>query len=397
VSQNNTWLLPEGIEELLPPEAAQVEALRRRLLDLYQTWGYELVMTPFIEYLDSLLTGTGSDLDVHTFKLTDQVSGRMMGVRADITPQVARIDAHKLRRDTPTRLCYMGSVLRTRSKHFGGTRNPLQVGAELFGHDGIASDVEILLLMLETIRAAGVRQLHVDLGHVGIYRALVKQTGLDHVQEMALFEALQRKAIPEIKALITGFDLSDGDASMLNALAQLNGDETVLDTARELLAAASTEVHEALDYLQQVAVEVQRRNPDLSIHFDLAELRAYHYQTGVVFAAFTPGSGTEIARGGRYNDVGKAFGRARPATGFSAYLKVLVRVAEEQQPVRMEAILAPWREDAGLLSLVEQLRNEGKCVIWELPGQQGDAAQMQCTSVIRHGDSGWFVENLDNH
>ncbi len=395
MSQNNTWLLPEGIDELLPPEAAQVEALRRKLLDLYQTWGYELVMTPFIEYLDSLLTGTGSDLDVHTFKLTDQVSGRMMGVRADITPQVARIDAHKLRRDTPTRLCYMGSVLRTRSKHFGGTRNPLQVGAELFGHDGIASDVEILLLMLETIRAAGVRQLHVDLGHVGIYRALVKQTGLDHEQEMALFEALQRKAIPEIKSLISGFDLSDSDASMLNALAQLNGDERVLDKARELLSAASAEVHEALDYLQQVAVQVRRRVPELSIHYDLAELRAYHYQTGVVFAAFTPGSGTEIARGGRYNDVGKAFGRARPATGFSAYLKVLARVAEEQQPPRREAILAPWSEDAGLLSLVEQLRNEGKCVIWELPGQQGDAEQMQCASVIRHSGAGWVVESLE--
>ena len=395
MSRNNTWLLPEGIEELLPPEAAQVEALRRRLLDLYQTWGYELVMTPFIEYLDSLLTGTGRDLDVHTFKLTDQISGRMMGVRADITPQVARIDAHKLRRDTPSRLCYMGSVLRTRSKHFGGSRNPLQVGAELFGHDGIASDVEILLLMLETISMAGVKQLHVDLGHVGIYRALVKHTGLDHEQEMALFEALQRKAIPEIKTLITSFDLSDSNASMLNALAHLNGDETVLDSARELLAAASAEVHVALDYLQQVAVEVQRRNPDLSIHYDLAELRAYHYQTGVVFAAFTRGSGTEIARGGRYNDVGKAFGRARPATGFSAYLKVLVRVAEAQQPPpRTEVILAPWSEDAALLSMVEELRNEGKCVIWELPGQQGDAQQMQCTSVIRNNGKGWVVEKL---
>lgn len=394
MSRNNTWQLPEGIDELLPPDAARVEALRRKLLDLYQTWGYELVMTPFIEYLDSLLTGTGSDLDVHTFKLTDQVSGRMMGVRADITPQVARIDAHKLRRDTPTRLCYMGSVLRTRSKHFGGSRNPLQVGAELFGHDGIASDVEILLLMLETIRAAGVKQLHVDLGHVGIYRALVKQTGLDHEQEMALFEALQRKAIPEIKMLIAGFELSESDASMFNAMAQLNGDEDVLERAREQLSAASADVHEALDYLQQVAEKVQRRIPDLSIHYDLAELRAYHYQTGVVFAAFTQGSGTEIARGGRYNDVGKAFGRARPATGFSAYLKVLVRVAGELQQPHREAILAPWSEDAELLSMVEQLRNKGRCVIWELPGQQGDAMQMQCASIIRQRDEGWVVESL---
>ena len=305
MSQHNIWLLPEGIEELLPPEAERVEMLRRTLLDLYQRWGYELVMTPFIEYLDSLLTGTGSDLELHTFKLTDQLSGRMMGVRADITPQVARIDAHKLRRETPTRLCYMGSVLRTRAMHFGGTRNPLQVGAELFGHDGVASDVEVLQLMLETVRVAGVNQLHVDLGHVGVYRGLAKQAGLEHRQEMALFEALQRKAIPEIEALIAGFGINGAHAAMLNALAHLSGDEEVLQHARVQLAQASPEVHEALDYLQQFAELAQRRVPELSIHYDLAELRAYHYQTGIVFAAFTAGSGTEIARASTHN---RAFG-----------------------------------------------------------------------------------------
>jgi ATP phosphoribosyltransferase regulatory subunit len=392
MSQNNIWLLPEGIEELLPPEAARVEMLRRRLLDLYQVWGYELVMTPFIEYLDSLLTGTGSDLELHTFKLTDQLSGRMMGVRADITPQVARIDAHKLRRETPTRLCYMGSVLRTHAMHFGGTRNPLQVGAELFGHDGLASDVEVLQLMLETIRVAGVSQLHVDLGHVGVYRGLAKQAGLAHRQEMALFEALQRKAIPEIEALIAGFGINAAAAAMLNALAHLSGDETVLQEARVQLAQASPEVHEALDYLQQVAEQAQRRVPELSIHYDLAELRAYHYQTGIVFAAFTAGSGTEIARGGRYNDIGSAFGRARAATGFSAYLKVLVRVAEQPGEQQSERILAPWSEDPALLSLVDTLRGQGKCVIWELPGQQGGAQQMRCSSVIRRTGREWVVE-----
>jgi ATP phosphoribosyltransferase regulatory subunit len=290
----------------------------------------------------------------------------------------------------------MGSVLRTHAMHFGGTRNPLQVGAELFGHDGVASDVEVLQLMLETIRVAGVSQLHVDLGHVGVYRGLAKQAGLDHRQEMALFEALQRKAIPEIETLIGGFGISSVDAAMLNALAHLSGDEEVLQEARVELAQASPEVHEALDYLQQVAEQAQRRVPELSIHYDLAELRAYHYQTGIVFAAFTAGSGTEIARGGRYNDIGSAFGRARAATGFSAYLKVLVRVAEQPAQQQSEKILAPWSEDPALLSLVDALRGQGKCVVWELPGQLGNAHQMACSAVIRRSGQEWVVESSDD-
>ena len=389
---NNSWLLPDDIDELLPPEAWRVESIKRKLLDLYDLWGYEFVNPPVIEYLDSLLTGTGSDLDTQTFKLTDQVSGRMMGIRADTTPQVARIDAHKLKRETPTRLCYMGTVLRTRADSLESSRNPFQVGAELFGHDGIASDVEILQLMLETIRTAGVESQHLDLGHVGIYRGLVDQAGLTHEQEMALFDALQRKAATDLSELIAEFRLEPAIAAMFESLASLNGDETVIATARETLGPASDEVHRAIDYLEEVARELKKRMPDASIHYDLAELRAYHYQTGVVFAAFAPGSGTEIARGGRYNNIGKAFGRARPATGFSAYLKTLVRVAASEPPATRHAILAPWTEQRELLQLVESLRAEGKRVIWELPDQTGDAAAMQCDAVIRRQGDGWVVD-----
>ncbi|MEJ2308892.1 MAG: ATP phosphoribosyltransferase regulatory subunit [Gammaproteobacteria bacterium] len=392
---NNNWLLPDDIDELLPPEAQQVEMIKRKLLDLYDLWGYEFVNPPIIEYLDSLLTGTGSDLDTQTFKLTDQLSGRMMGIRADTTPQVARIDAHKLKRETPTRLCYMGTVLRTRADSLDSSRNPFQVGAELFGHDGVASDVEILQLMLETISTAGVRSQHLDLGHVGIYRGLVAQAGLDRAQEMAFFDALQRKAATDLQELIARFDLDGPVAAMFESLVSLNGDESVIATARQALAAASDEVHAAIDYLERVAQELKSRMPDASIHYDLAELRAYHYQTGVVFAAFAPGSGTEIARGGRYNDIGKAFGRARPATGFSAYLKTLVRMAasDAAAPHERDAILAPWGDDAALLTLVGKLRAEGKRVIQELPGQTGGAADMQCNAVIRRRDNGWVVES----
>lgn len=390
--QNERWLLPEGIDELLPQGAETVERLRRRLLDSYHAWGYELVIPPFIEFIDSLLTGTGSDLDLQTFKLTDQLTGRMMGVRADITPQVARIDARKVKVDTPSRLCYIGTVLRTRPDSFGGTRSPLLVGAELFGHDGVASDAEVLLLMLETLRIAGLSRLHFDLGHVGIFRGLVQQAGIDRKQELQLFDALQRKAVPEIGQLVETMGLKSSVADMLLSLAQLNGGASVLGRAREQLAAASRDVHAAIDYVEKVAESVEARAPDASIHFDLAELRSYHYKTGIVFAAFAPGCGTEIARGGRYNDIGRAFGRARPATGFSADLKTLVRHGEASERSDSDAILAPWSDDAALLTLVEKLKASGRRVIWELPEQTGGMDAMGCKAVIRYTGSEWVIE-----
>ena len=297
--KTDRWLLPEGIVDLLPMQAEPLEKLRREILNLFHSWGYELVMPPFIEYLDSLLTGTGSDLDLQTFKLTDQLTGRLMGIRADMTPQAARIDAHHLKRDVPVRLCYMGTVLRTRPDGFAGSRSPLQVGAELYGHSGIESDVEVILLMLEMLNTIGIQEMQLDLGHVGIFRGLGRQAGLNPEQETVLFDALQRKARAEIDEFLSQLDVKSGIKSMLASLIDLNGDEEVLDAAREQLKMAAQSVIEALDNLYQIAQALRRKLPSASLYFDLAELRGYQYQTGVVFASYVPGYGQEIARGGR--------------------------------------------------------------------------------------------------
>jgi ATP phosphoribosyltransferase regulatory subunit len=389
------WLLPEGIDELLPDQARVLETLRRRLLDLYASWGYELVITPFIEYLESLLTGTGKDLELQTFKLTDQVSGRQLGVRADITPQAARIDAHHLRRDEPNRLCYIGSVLRTMSDGFGASRSPLQIGAELYGHAGPDSDVEVLCLMMATLKAAGVQDIYLDLGHVGIFRGLARQAGLDQATESKLFEALQRKAQPEIAMLVAGAGVSGELADMLCALADLNGDDEVLDQARQRLAKADAEVHAAIDYVEAVAARLRNCLPGVPLHFDLAELRAYHYQTGVVFAAFVPGLGQEIARGGRYDHIGEVFGRARPATGFSADLKNLLAAGQLAMPERAPKVFAPAVADAELAVKIDALRAAGRIVIRELPGQAGDAAAMGCGErLVQAADGNWELASV---
>ncbi|MBU0499411.1 MAG: ATP phosphoribosyltransferase regulatory subunit [Gammaproteobacteria bacterium] len=388
---DNRWLLPEGIEEILPPQAARLEQMRRELLDLFRGWGYELILPPVIEFLDSLLTGSGRDLDLQTFKLTDQGSGRLMGVRADITPQAARIDAHQLKREAPTRLCYLGTVLRTRSDGFGGSRAPLQIGAELFGHFGLASDCEIICLMMETLRLAGVADVHLDLGHVGIFRGLSRQAGLDERQELALFEALQRKALPEIRDLLNTFGTPEPLRGMLGTLAELNGPDA-LQRAEEVLAEADPPVREALQYLQRIAALVHDRLPEVPVHYDLAELRAYHYQTGVVFAAFVPGSGQEIARGGRYDHIGESFGRARPATGFSADLLTLMRRSARMDNGPDRRILAPAVDDAGLRERVAELRSQGDILIYELPGQSGDGAAMGCTARLIADGGDWRVE-----
>ena len=390
------WLLPVGIEEVLPAQARVMEGLRRELLDLYGRWGYELVIPPFIDYLDSLLTGTGQDLDLQTFKLTDQLSGRLLGVRADMTPQVARMDAHHLRRETPTRLCYLGTVLHAQPDGFGGSRSPLQIGAEIYGHSGLQSDTEILRLVLLTLKTAGIGASYLDLGHVGIYRGLARQAGLDSTQEHALFDALQRKAIPEIEALIGGFGITGAPADMLRVLAELNGTDA-LTQAEALLRAADPGVREALDYLHALAEELGRWLPAHSIHYDLAELRGYRYKTGVVFAAFVPGWGLEIARGGRYDDIGRVFGRARPAVGFSTDLKGLLshgRGLEERY--RAEApVYAPWSADPALSERIEQLRAEGRSVINALPGLDLDPAQLGCQQCLVESEGRWDLRAID--
>lgn len=388
--QREKWLLPEGIDELLPPQAGAVEKLRRSLLDLYASWGYELVSPPFVEYLESLLINTGGDLDLKTFKLTDQVTGRTLGIRADITTQAARIDAHQLRHEMVTRLCYAGTVLHTRSDGFAGSRAPLQVGAELYGHSGVESDLEAICLMLESIQLAGLEDIYIDLGHVGIFRGLVRQAGLDDRSEMELFNALQRKSIPEIETLVAEFDIREDEARMLIALPELSG-SAVLEQAKQVFAKANSAVQSALTDLEKLAHLVKIRLPELPLHFDLAELRGYHYHTGVVFAAFVPGLGQEVARGGRYDDIGEAFGRARPACGFSTDLKLLMRLAIGVEPEDINGIFAPWSDDPSQHPVIAKLRAEGNRVVMGLPGQNGSAAEMGCSSILVHQDGEWTV------
>ncbi len=375
------WLLPAGIEEILPAEAEQIERLRRELLDLFSSWGYRLVIPPFIEYLESLLTGTGRDLELKTFKLTDQLTGRLMGVRADMTPQVARIEARHLRSDQPVRLCYLGTVLYSLPDGIARSRSPIQLGAELYGHGGIESDCEILCLMLETLCRAGVGDVHLDLGHVGIFRGLARQAKLSDQDEAVLYDALQRKAVSEIDALLD--PLKKPVSTMIRDLAGLNGGEDILSVAAKRLAKASSEVRAALDSLRELADALRERFADVPLHFDLAELRGYHYHTGVVFAAFVPGSGQEVARGGRYDNIGRDFGRARPATGFSADLKALMRVrAPADEGADRHEILAPWSAAPELQALVRELRDAGERVVYALPGQEVDARSLGCTRRI---------------
>jgi len=390
--QEERWLLPAGIEEVLPPRAQVMECLRREVLDLYRSWGYEFVIPPFVDYLDSLLTGTGHDLDLKTFKFTDQLSGRMLGARADMTPQVARIDAHHLRSDAPTRLCYLGTVLHTRADDFAGTRSPMQIGAEIYGHSGVESDVEILRLALLTLETAGIEDLYLDLGHVGIFRGLARQAGLDGYQETALFEALQRKAVPEIERLIETYRLNGVRSRMMLALAALNGDDA-LDQAATELAAADPPVRAAIDHLRRVAEETHKWLPDVPVHFDLAELRGYHYKTGVVFAAFVPGWGQEIARGGRYDDIGRVFGRSRPAVGFSTDLNCLLRLGTgiDERYQRPRRVFAPWSSDPDLQREIGRLRRDGRQVVTELPGQARGARELGCEARLERADTGWVL------
>ncbi|MDX1488993.1 MAG: ATP phosphoribosyltransferase regulatory subunit, partial [Acidiferrobacterales bacterium] len=253
MSGQDRWLLPEGIEEVLPDDARRLEAMRRRILDLFYTWGYELVMPPMIEYLEALLTGLGKELDLQTFKVTDLLSGRLMGIRPDMTPQAARIDAHYLKRSGAVRLCYLGSVLRTRPDEFGGSREPLQLGAELFGHAGPESDAEILCLMIATLQLAGMDELHIDLGHMGVFHGLIAQAGLDAEQQSDLFDALQRKARTDVEALLETLGMERRRREMLTALIELNGGQQVLAEARKQLKSAPASVVQALDNLEAVA------------------------------------------------------------------------------------------------------------------------------------------------
>ncbi len=390
------WLLPDGVEELLPEQAGQVESLRRKLLDLYRGWGYSLVIPPLIEYTESLLVGLGQDVDIQTFKVIDQLSGRTMGIRADITPQTARIDAHSLRGDGPSRLCYAGSVLHTKPKTLMASRSPIQIGAELYGDGSLSSDIEVISLMLETLAASGIDEITLDLGHVGIYRSLIEQSELTADAEKTLFSALQRKSSGDIESAIQD-GISDLKlADMMRALSTLNGDRSILDKAKVLLKSAPADVLSAIDDLSQVADQISSRMPSVNVYFDLTELRGYHYHTGLVFAALAPGHGQAIANGGRYDDIGEVFGRARPATGFNTDLKALLGyLPNNSSDESSNSILAPDSQglsNSDSLSLwhaTQQLRADGERVISALPGQAD--VEQYCRHLVLK-ENRWLVE-----
>jgi len=395
MQQKDSWLLPDGIDEVLPEEAKYLESLRRKLLDLFACWGYDLVIPPFIDFLDSLLTGSGHDLDLQTFKLTDQISGKMLGVRADMTPQVARIDAHNLKHEWPTRLCYAGTILHTRGDPLEKTRSPMQIGAELYGHAGKDSDVEVIRLMLEMLAITGLQNVHLDLGHVGIYRALSRQAELTEFQERELFDVLQRKARPELQGLMDSYAIDSDLKLMFLKLPELNGGKDTINKAGAVFLKANDDVKNALADLEAIAEKLAVRFPSLPVSFDLAELRGYHYHTGMVFAAFIPSVGREIARGGRYDNIGEVFGRARPATGFSADLKLLSSLSKQVcQVATRELIFAPYLDDVALNEKIRDLRAQQLAVVQQLPGQTGSAKELGCTSILELDNQNWVVRPL---
>lgn len=399
--RTDRWQLPDGVNELLPEDAWRVETLRRLIMDNSYRWGYELVMPPLIEYLDSLLTGTGETLDVQTFKIIDQHNGRSLGIRADMTPQVARMDAHALRSNSPNRLFYTGSVLRARTDGAGSTRTPLQFGAELFGHDGPGSDVEIIQLMLDNVMISGLEQqdLLLDVGHVGIYRGLIQNAQFTTEMQERLFRALLKGSRPEVDALLEAADTSSEVHQHFQALLSMNGNSTeVLTRAREQLSSAGDEVCRSLVNLQSVIEAVTQTYPSIKIHVDLAELRGYRYHTGMLFAVYD-GAGAELARGGRYDAIGEAFGRARPATGFSGDL---INLALAKKPI--EKSMAPavrgiwvagpvepdtWQE-------VQALRKTGERVVISLVGSSMDAASSHCDRLLVRESHGWRIQTLDS-
>lgn len=368
------WLLPDGVEEILPAEAKAIDSLRRRLLDLYSTWGYDMVIPPLLEYTDSLLIGLGRDVDLLTFKVTDQLSGRTLGIRADITPQTARMDAHSFKRTGANRLCYAGHVVHTRPKNPLATRTPIQAGLEFYGEPTIAADIEVVSLLLESLALAGLPRQHIDLGHVGIYRAVAAAAGLSKVQEDAFFELLQRKATTEIRAWVDANISDSAIAAWFLALPALAGNKTVLRSARELFATLPA-AQAAVDQLDQVAQVIELRYPNAELYFDLGELRGYHYLTGLVFAAFAPGYGNPIASGGRYDHIGEVFGRARPATGFAVDITAISKLGLLHKG-QVTAIAVVESTDPAQWQAVQALRQQGERVV--AVNGEADLAELGC-------------------
>ncbi len=379
------WLLPENIADVLPSEARKIEELRRLIIDSFHQYGYELVMPPMLEYLESLLTGAGQDLDLRTFKLVDQLSGRTLGVRADMTTQVARIDAHLLNRNSITRLCYCGSVLLTRPHGLYATREPLQIGAEIYGHAGLEADGEIQELALASLALAGLTQVRLDLCHVGVMRALLQSDTHAQKDERALYTALRAKDVPALEKISVAYGADTRRA--LLALPGLYGDATVIAKAREVLPklAGITRALDELSALVSLAA-------DANVTVDLADLGGYQYESGAMFAIYVPGLPNAVARGGRYDHVGEAFGRARPATGFSMDLRELARMLPIAKPKC--AIRAPWGREPLLTKEISLLRKAGEVVIQSLSDHENDQDEFECDRVLVLENGNWIIRKL---
>ncbi len=383
---SSAWLLPEHIADVLPARARQVESLRRGLLDAASGFGFELVIPPMLEHIESLLSGTGHALDLQTFKLVDQLSGRTLGLRADSTPQAARIDAHMLNRSGVVRLCYCGPVLHTRASGSGSTREPLQFGAEIYGHPGLEADLEIQDLALECLRGAGVEELVLDLADARIVRGVLAGVPVDAQRLDAVYAALAAKDGAELRTLARDFPAETRQA--LAALVGLYGDERILHEARRVLP-GRTLIATALQDLRSLAAHAREAHPDLHVGFDLADSSGYAYYSGARFAAYARGASDAVARGGRYDEVGAIFGRNRPAVGFGLDVKDLAMLS----PLRAQApaIRAPWSADPGLRAMVRELRARGETVVSELPGHGDAAAAMACDRALVAGRGGWAV------
>lgn len=380
------WLLPENIADVLPSEARKTEELRRQLLDHFRRYGYELVMPPMLEYVESLMPFTDQDMDLRMFKLVDQLSGRTMGLRADMTTQVARIDAHLLNRSSVTRLCYAGSVLHARPSGFHATREPLQIGAEIYGHAGLEADGEIQALALTSLRLAGLSEVTLDLSHAGILKGILDGDAIATKQQGAIVTLLRAKDVPALEALSASF--SERVKNALRTLPELHGDLSVLDRARKILPASAT-VTRALDELALLAQSAG----EVRVNIDLADLSGYQYESGAMFALYVAGLPNAVARGGRYDHLGEAFGRARPATGFSMDLREIARLLPSASPA--SAIRAPWGREPELTALIARLRAEGEIVIQSLPGHENDQQEFDCDREIV-AEQGKFIIKKQN-
>jgi len=380
----SAWLLPEHIADVLPAQARRIEELRRALLDRARGYGFELVMPPLLEHLESLLSGTGRELDLKTFKLVDQLSGRTLGLRADTTPQAARIDAHLLNREGVTRLCYCGPVLHTRPAGLNATREPLQLGAEIFGHAGLEADLEVMELALDCLQAAGVGDLVIDLADARVLRGVFAGVPFDARRLQELVAALSDKDASLVETLASG--LPDETRRALRALLRLYGGAEVLQAAHSELPARPL-VRAALEQLEWLANHLRTAFPGLRIGFDLSDMSGYAYYSGTRFAVYGAASSDALARGGRYDEVGAVFGRNRPAVGFSLDLKALAEIA---RPVPAgKAIRAPWGEDAALRATVRDLREAGETVIAMLPGHEVEAQAFECDRELVLQDGQW--------